>query len=135
MNDRLTDEITSVLSKAQVVKNLARKNFLGAFIIGLIKSRKVQFCEIAQHLNDDAKLVSNEVRIQDFFREVEIDYQQVGILLICLLPPKKKVRVCIDRTEWDFAGPPERKNAIQYIDDCGWFWRFSNTFILETVGQ
>ena len=133
MNDRLTDEITSVLSKAQVVKNLARKKFLGAFIIGLIKSRKVQFCEIAQHLNDDAKLVSNEVRIQDFFREVEIDYQQVGILLICLLPPKKKVRVCIDRTGWDFAGPPERKNAIQHTDACGRLWRFSNTFILGVI--
>jgi len=103
MNQRLTDEITSVLSKAQVVTNLARKKFLGLFVLGLIKSRKVQFCEIAQHLNDDAKLVSNEVRIQDFFREVEIDYHQVAILLMCLLPAKKKVRICIDRTEWDFG--------------------------------
>ena len=119
MNDRLTDEITSVLSKAQVVKNLALKNFLGACIIGLIKSRKVQFCEIAQHLNDDAKLVSNEVRIQDFFREVEIDYQQVGILLICLLPPKKKVRVCIDRTEWDFG--KTQFNILMLVVGCGDF--------------
>jgi len=103
MNQRLSNEITSVLSKAQIVKNLARKKFFGLFIFGLIKSRKVQFCEIAHYLNDEAKLVSNEIRIQDFFREVEIDYQQVAILLICLLPAKKKVRVCIDRTEWDFG--------------------------------
>lgn len=60
MNQRLTDEITSVLSKAQIVKNLARKKFLRFFILGLIKSRKVQFCEIAHHLNDNAKLISNE---------------------------------------------------------------------------
>lgn len=40
MNQRLTDEITSVLSKAQIVKNLARKKFFGLFILGLIKSRK-----------------------------------------------------------------------------------------------
>lgn len=29
MNQRLSNEITSVLSKAQIVKNLARKNFSG----------------------------------------------------------------------------------------------------------
>ncbi len=40
MNQRLSDEITSVVSKAQIVKNLARKKFLGAFVLGLIKSRK-----------------------------------------------------------------------------------------------
>ncbi|NBB30347.1 transposase [Cellulophaga sp. BC115SP] len=66
-------------------------------------ARAIQFCEIAHHLNDDAKLSSNEIRIQDFFREVEIDYHQVAILLNCLVPAKKKLRVCIDRTEWDFG--------------------------------
>lgn len=116
MNQRLTDEITSVLSKVQIVKNLARKKFFSAFVLGLVKSRKVQFCEIAQHLNDDAKLISNEVRIQDFFREVEIDYQQVAILLICLLPPKKKVRVCIDRTEWDFG--KTQFNILMIVVGC-----------------
>ena len=47
--------------------------------------------------------VARAIRIQDFFREVEIDYRQVALLLICLLPAKKKVRLCIDRTEWDFG--------------------------------
>jgi hypothetical protein len=119
MNQRLTNEITSVLSKAQIVENLARKKFLGAFILGLIKSKKVQFCEIAHHLNEDAKLVSNEVRIQDFFREVEIDYKQVAILLISLLPPKKKVRICIDRTEWDFG--KTQVNILMIVVGCGDF--------------
>jgi hypothetical protein len=119
MNQRLTDEITSVLSKAQIVKNLARKKFFGLFIFGLIKSRKVQFCEIAHHLNDEVKLISNEIRIQDFFREVEIDYQQVAVLLLCLLPAKEKVRVCIDRTEWDFG--KRQFNILLIVVGCGDF--------------
>ncbi|MDJ1470309.1 transposase [Xanthocytophaga flava] len=49
------------------------------------------------------KQSSNEVRIQDFFREVEIDYFFVAVLLVSLLPTKGKLRLCIDRTEWDFG--------------------------------
>jgi hypothetical protein len=103
MNQRLSDEITSVLSKAQIVQNLARQKFMSLFVLGVIKSRNVQFCEIAHHLNDQARISSNEVRIQDFFREVELDYGQVAMFLVCLLPPKRKLRICIDRTNWEFG--------------------------------
>ena len=45
-----------------------------------------------------------ELRIPaDFFREVELNYQSVALLLLSLLPKKKKLRLCIDRTEWDFG--------------------------------
>jgi hypothetical protein len=71
MNSKLESEVTSVLSKISIVKNLSRKKFISLFILGVIKSRNVQFCEIAHHLNDNTKLSSNEVRIQDFFREVD----------------------------------------------------------------
>jgi hypothetical protein len=76
---------------------------MAMFTLSLIKGRNVQFCEIAPHLNDKAKLSSNEVRIQDFFREVDLDYFYVALLLLQLLPPKEKLRLCIDRTEWDFG--------------------------------
>ncbi len=39
MNQRLTDEITSLLAKAQIVQNLARQKFIGLFVLGVIKSR------------------------------------------------------------------------------------------------
>ncbi len=42
-------------------------------------------------------------RIQDFYREVEIDYDIVAVLLLTLLPRNKRLRICIDRTEWDFG--------------------------------
>jgi hypothetical protein len=102
MKHYFTAEIKQVLDKAEMVKNLARKKFVTSFILALIESRKVQFSELAHHINDEVKVSSNEVRIQDFFREVDLDYQAVAFLLAMFLP-KGKVTLCIDRTEWDFG--------------------------------
>ena len=87
MKQSFVDKITEILNKVPIVKNLARKKFISQFAIGLIKSRNVQFYAVAQHLNDSAKLKSNEVRIQDFFREVDLDYAMVAILLLSLSMP------------------------------------------------
>ena len=117
MNQRLESEITSVLSKFPIVKNLSRKKFICSFILGLIKSRNIQFCDVAQHLNVKAKLSSNEVRIQDFFREVSIDYFYVALLLLQFLPTNKKLRLCLDRTEWDFGSC--QINILMVVVGCG----------------
>lgn len=103
MKTFFTDKIREVFSKVKIVKNLARQKFMFSFLLGLIKSRKVQFCEVAQHLNQQAQEICNEVRIQDFFRQVELDYEQIALLLSLFLNHKAKVRLCIDRTEWDFG--------------------------------
>ncbi len=117
MKQSLIDEITNVLQKVPIVENLARKKFVSQYIIALVKSRNVQFCEVAQHLNDSVKLASNETRIQDFFREVEIDYHCVAALLLSLLPKGKKLRLCIDRTEWDFGKC--QVNILMILVGCG----------------
>ena len=46
---------TTLLQQAPFVGHLSRQKFVGQFIIGLIKSRNVQFGEVAQHFNDAAK--------------------------------------------------------------------------------
>jgi len=43
-------------------------------IIYIIKSHNVQFGEVPQHLNEAAKVSSNETLIQDFFRETDLHY-------------------------------------------------------------
>ncbi|TAE21848.1 MAG: IS4 family transposase [Cytophagales bacterium] len=103
MKQKLQDEITQTLHSAPLVKNLARKKFVAAFILALIQSRKVQFNELAHHLNDEAKLDSNQNRIEDFFRDLELDYVMLATLLLSLLPRTVKLRICLDRTEWDFG--------------------------------
>ena len=103
MKQCLIDKITIVLQRVPVVAHLARKKFVARFLIGLIKSRKVQFCEIAHHLNDVVKPASNETRIQNFFRHVALDYTALALVLVSLLPRHVKLRLCVDRTEWDFG--------------------------------
>jgi Transposase DDE domain len=117
MKQYFTNEVKTVLDKIQIVKNLSRKKFISSFILALIKSRKVQFNEIAVHLNDDVKSTSNETRIQDFFREVDLDYKSVALLLILFLPSKSKLTICIDRTEWDFGGC--QVNILMFLVRCG----------------
>ncbi len=47
--------------------NLSRKKFIISCAISMCMSRSVQFPEIAQHLNNNAKVDSNLRRIQAFF--------------------------------------------------------------------
>ncbi len=103
MKQCLSAKITALLQYAPVVRNLARQKFVGQFVIALLKSRNVQFCEVAQHLNDAVKPASNETRIQDFFRETDLNYLLLAQLLVRLLPAQGKLRLCIDRTGWDFG--------------------------------
>lgn len=103
MKKFFSTKIKEIFDKVEIVSNLARKKFLFSFVLGLLKSRKVHFCEVAQHLNHKTKKECNEVRIQDFFRQAKLNYEQVAMLLCLLLPRKGKVRLSIDRTEWDFG--------------------------------
>jgi hypothetical protein len=103
VKQRLIAKITTVLQHVPLVGHLSRQKFIAQFIIGLIKSRNVQFCEVAQHLNDSVKPASNETRIQHFFRAVTLDYLVLARLIASLLPATGKLRLCLDRPEWDFG--------------------------------
>lgn len=102
MTANLKGEIRKILDQIQIVKHAFRKDFIGLYIPSLMQSDSVQFHKTAKYLNAEVKLDSNTKRIQDFYREVELNYKFVAILLLTLLP-KKKLRICIDRTEWDFG--------------------------------
>ncbi len=103
MKSNLRNEIRQILDENQIVKNASRKSFLVSYLPALIQSNSVQFYKTAKFLNSDVKVQSNMTRIQDFYREVEICYDTVAILLLSLVPKDKKLRICIDRTEWDFG--------------------------------
>ena len=64
MNKLFDTKIEKALDGIPIVKNLARKKFVSAFILSLIKIRNVQFSELAYGLNDSVKVESNERRIQ-----------------------------------------------------------------------
>ena len=106
MNTRFTDQINRLLSQYQIIENKARKSFFVQLIFGLIKSRNVQYNKIASAIKmstGQPKLKSIIHRTEDFFREVKPNKEALALLLLSFLNPKKKLRVCIDRTEWDFG--------------------------------
>ena len=117
MKQRLIAKITTVLQHVPLVGHRSRQKFVAHFIIGLVKSRNVQFCEVAQHLNDTARPASNETRIQNFFRDVTLDYLLFIQLIVRLLPATGKRRLCLDRTEWDFGRCPV--NILLVTVGCG----------------
>lgn len=100
-----------------LAENLARKKFIAVFLLGLIDSRKVQFKEIALHIESQAKLESIERNIQSFFKEFAFNYDTVCLLLLMFLP-KGRLDLCIDRTEWDFGKYHGVARAVQHSDDC-----------------
>ncbi|AFM04441.1 hypothetical protein Fleli_2058 [Bernardetia litoralis DSM 6794] len=44
------------------------------YILALINSRNVQFCETTNHLNPKVKNKSNETKIQNFYRTSELNF-------------------------------------------------------------
>jgi hypothetical protein len=103
MKSDFSTKIADILDRYQIVKNSCRKDFISRYIGSLFQSRHVHFHRIAQHLNPEVKLKSNQKRIEDFFRDVELDYAQYSRLILSLLPKEGKLRLCLDRTEWDFG--------------------------------
>lgn len=95
-------QVINILNIVPLAMNVARKKFISSFLLGLLDSRKVQFKEIALHIESDAKLESIERNIQSFFKDFIFDYDKVCLLLLMFLP-KGKLDLSIDRTEWDFG--------------------------------
>ena len=97
--------IEDYLRYVKIVENLSRQKMLVQTICAMLKSRSVVLSELAHHLNDAVKTASNETRLQDFFREAEFDYDSMAHFLCHFMLSQNggKIRLSIDRTEWDFG--------------------------------
>lgn len=116
MQNYYTSQVHEVFDRLGIKLHLSRKKFMVSFILAMIQARDVLFKEIAVYLNDEAKVASNEVRIQNFFRDHALNYEQIALLLSLFLPPKGKVTLSIDRTEWDFG--VQQTNILMVIASC-----------------
>lgn len=85
-----------------IIRHKKRQEFLCALLAGLIKSRSVQFGEIADKMDKPIKVSSIERRIQDFFLRVRFDYGQLMLFFLSFVH-HQQLRLSIDRTEWDFG--------------------------------
>jgi hypothetical protein len=82
MKEIIKAQVIEIFDKVPLIKNRARKKFFTSILLGMIDGRKVQFKEIAIHIESKAKLDSVERNIQAFFKDYEFDYQKVCLLLV-----------------------------------------------------
>lgn len=83
--------------------NLARKKFMFQFIMGIILSKNVNFSAIGEHFSPDVELSSHIRRMERFFKDYQLDYIQITVMLMAFLPPGQ-LNISIDRTNWQWAG-------------------------------
>lgn len=102
MKDFLTTKVSRLLTSFAIVKHLSRQKCALSLILSLIRTRQVQFQELALVFNDQVKEESNERRIQAFFKEAHLEEDQISFVLSIFLV-FGKVDLCLDRTEWDFG--------------------------------
>ena len=100
---KLYTKILELLEEYQILPNLSNRKFLSAYLLSLIKVRKVQFCEVGTALNDQVLNKSNEQRIAYFFRKVSVDYEACASFFSSIFPARQKLDIMIDRTTWKFG--------------------------------
>lgn len=84
-----------------------RLNFLAMFLIALLKVKTVNLAEIATALNPQAKVSSNYRRLQRFFADFELDYDDIAQLIAALIPkPAEGYTLSLDRTNWQLGKFP-----------------------------
>lgn len=83
--------------------NKSRTDFMGQVLLALIASRSVHFNEIADKMDGKAEPESKLRQIQRFIADYELDYHWIAYFIILLLPKQGKLKISIDRTEWEFG--------------------------------
>ena len=83
--------------------NAARVGFVSIFLIALIRVRTVNLAEIATGLSSEAKVGSRYKRLQRFFREFEVDYESIALMVVKVMKIPEPWVISIDRTDWKFG--------------------------------
>lgn len=102
----ITTKIGKVFEQVEKISspiNKARKEFMALFVSGLIKGRNVQFSQVASQMDTTVSSESNLRRIQYFFSDYKLNYQQIAMLLVLFLPVGDSYMLSIDRTNWEFG--------------------------------
>ncbi len=79
-----------------------RLAFLSLYIMAIIKVRSVNSSEVSKALNPKTKRDSNQRRIENFFSKQEMNYEEIALLILYIIPVRK-YKLIIDRTNWKYG--------------------------------
>ena len=81
----------------------ARLNFLSLFLIALLRVKTIDLVELATGFRSNAKTESSYKRLQRFFRNFELDYEEIAKVVVRLMKIPQPWVLSTDRTEWSFG--------------------------------
>src|SRR5579862_6944166 len=81
----------------------ARVRLYCELIMAVIQVGTVTHKELAKPVSTKGKLRAKISKIERFFLEQKIDYTAIGQFIKALLPPGEKLKIAIDRTNWQFG--------------------------------
>jgi hypothetical protein len=81
----------------------ARLSFLALFLLALLKVKTVNLSELCLGFSGKALPASSYKRLQRFFREFELDYAQLGTLVVRWMGIEGDWVLSLDRTTWKFG--------------------------------
>jgi len=79
--------------------NGARLAFVSMFSIALIRVKTVNLAEITTGFSGKAKVESHYKRLQRFFRDFELDYENSALMVVKVMQIPKPWVISIDRTD------------------------------------
>lgn len=83
--------------------NANRLEFISLFVLGVIRTKTVNFVQIATALNPSAKNASNYRRIQRLFEQFSFDESKLARFVLRQLGNDTPKVICLDRTNWCFG--------------------------------
>ncbi len=83
--------------------NRARLAFVCMFLIALMRVKTVNLAEIATGFSGYAKVESHYKRLQRFFRDFEVDYENIALMVVKVMQIPEPWVISIDRTDWEFG--------------------------------
>ena len=98
--------------------NRARLLFVSMFLIALMRVKTVNLVEIATGFRGEAKVESHYKRLQRFFREFEVDYESIALMVVKVIKIREPWVISIDRTDWRFGKTRHGKQNYK-CRDCG----------------
>lgn len=83
--------------------NGARLAFVSTFLIALMRVKTVNMVEIATGFSGKAKVESHYKRLQRFFKDFELDYSSIALMVVRVMKIPEPWVIFIDRTDWQFG--------------------------------
>lgn len=81
----------------------ARIQTFACLILAVIKAKTVRVKELAMHVESQGNLHAQIAKVERWFLHQTIDFVNVGKLILKLLGKEGKLRIAIDRTNWQFG--------------------------------